>query len=233
MKAWNCTAITLIPKVPAPAQVKDYRPIACCTTLYKIIAMIVTNRLKKVIEAKRGIRKGDPMSPYLFVIVMEYLQIEMNQLPMIKEFKGDISSLTILQETFQRFSAASGLQANTDKSSIYITGVYKDLKDTLISLIGYTEGFLPFKYLGVPLSTKKLNIQQCLPLTYWSQIFVLPKRIMRLIETICRTYLWTGTSATSRKALIAWEKVCQPKAAGGLNIINMGMWNKSAILKQL
>lgn len=50
MKAWNSITITLIPKVPASAQVKDYRPIACCTILYKIIARILTNRLKKVID---------------------------------------------------------------------------------------------------------------------------------------------------------------------------------------
>ncbi|XP_070056721.1 uncharacterized protein [Nicotiana tomentosiformis] len=193
--------------------------------------------LTKPFQAKRGIRQGNSMSPYLFVIAMEYLQREMNQLPMIKEFKDDKSSLIILQKTFQKFSAASGLQANADKSSIYIGGVHKDLKDTLISLLGYTKGSLPFKYLGVPLSTKKLNIQQCLPLvekiTERTQIFLLPKRITKLIETICSTYLWTGTSATFRKALIACEKVCQPKAVGGLNIINMGLWNKAAFLKQL
>nr|XP_018623804.1 uncharacterized protein LOC108943816 [Nicotiana tomentosiformis] len=182
MKAWNCTAITLIPKVPAQTQVKDYRPIAYCTILYKIIAKILTNRLKKgevllttsylamnclkaiLGKAKRGIKQGDPVFPYLFVITMDYLQRDMNQLPMIKEFKADISSLTILQETFQKFSAASSLQENIDKSSIYIAGVHKDLKDTLISLLGYTEGSLPFKYLGVPLFTNKLNIQQFLPL---------------------------------------------------------------------
>ncbi|KAG5610816.1 hypothetical protein H5410_022097 [Solanum commersonii] len=37
----------------------------------------------------------------------------------------------------------------------------------------------------------------------------------------------------SRRALVAWEKVCQPGVVEGLNIIALSSWNKVAILKQL
>ncbi|XP_019258259.1 PREDICTED: uncharacterized protein LOC109236523 [Nicotiana attenuata] len=173
---------------------------------------------------------------------------------------------TPTKETFDRFSAASGLQENAEKSSMYIASVQQHIKELLLELTGYTKGSIPFKYLGVPLSTKKLNIHQCLPLveritervncwsarmlsysgrvqliksvlfgiqTYWAQIFLLPKKIMKMIETICRTFLWTGSNSISGNALIAWNKICQPKVAGGLNIINMRIWNKAAILKHL
>lgn len=50
----NYTAITLVPKVPSPSNVKDYRPIACCTTIYKIIAKVMTLRIKTVTGALIG-----------------------------------------------------------------------------------------------------------------------------------------------------------------------------------
>ncbi|XP_019252718.1 PREDICTED: uncharacterized protein LOC109231512 [Nicotiana attenuata] len=47
-KAINCSTITLVPKVTKPAIVKEYRPIACCSALYKMISKILASRLQKV-----------------------------------------------------------------------------------------------------------------------------------------------------------------------------------------
>lgn len=44
-KAVNCTYLTLLPKVPNPSNIREYRPIACCTVLYKIIAKVLANRI--------------------------------------------------------------------------------------------------------------------------------------------------------------------------------------------
>lgn len=48
-KAVNCTAITLVPKVRKPKTVREFRPIACCTVLYKLISKILATRIQKVI----------------------------------------------------------------------------------------------------------------------------------------------------------------------------------------
>ena len=50
-KDFNCTLVTLIPKVQNPKIVKEYRPIACCTVMYKIISEVLTNRLHGVIQS--------------------------------------------------------------------------------------------------------------------------------------------------------------------------------------
>ncbi|XP_019240180.1 PREDICTED: uncharacterized protein LOC109220174 [Nicotiana attenuata] len=68
---------------------------------------------------------------------------------------------------------------------------------------------------------------------YWSQVFVLPKKVVQMIEATCRSFLWTGGSDLSKKALIAWDRVCLPKAAGGLNILDIYTWNWAAIGKLL
>ncbi|GJZ15926.1 RNA-directed DNA polymerase, eukaryota, reverse transcriptase zinc-binding domain protein [Tanacetum coccineum] len=42
----NATLIALVPKIDTPNRVSDFRPIACCNVLYKIISKILTNRIK-------------------------------------------------------------------------------------------------------------------------------------------------------------------------------------------
>lgn len=37
----------------------------------------------------------------------------------------------------------------------------------------------------------------------------------------------------SKKALVAWDRMCMPMSAGGLNLLNVGMWNKAALCKFL
>lgn len=41
----NCTNITLLSKTLHVSSIKQYRPISCCTMLYKIIAKVLTDRM--------------------------------------------------------------------------------------------------------------------------------------------------------------------------------------------
>uniref|UniRef100_A0A0V0HM10 Putative ovule protein n=1 Tax=Solanum chacoense TaxID=4108 RepID=A0A0V0HM10_SOLCH len=67
-------------------------------------------------------------------------------------------------ESFQLFSKALGLQENMSKCSIYFGGVSSIESAKIIQYTGFTAGQLPFKYLGIPLSTKKLSLMQWSPL---------------------------------------------------------------------
>lgn len=54
-----------------------------------------------------------------------------------------------------------------------------------------------------------------------------------MIDNICRIYLWSGSTISSWKYLVSWDKICFPKVAGGLNIMNLKLWNNVVILKLL
>ncbi|KAH0682899.1 hypothetical protein KY290_021494 [Solanum tuberosum] len=119
---------------------------------------------------------------------MEYLGRELNQLSINGNFnfhprcrklnsihicladdllmycRADLISVKLLNEAFLRFSKALGLQANLEKSSLYIAGVADHTKEELLKELRYVAGVLPFRYLGVPLASKKLSVNQFLPL---------------------------------------------------------------------
>lgn len=59
----------------------------------------------------------------------------------------------------------------------------------------------------------------------------MPKKVIKCIEAMCRTFLWTGGAELSKKARIARDHLCSPDTAGGLNILNMQTWNRAAVSK--
>lgn len=66
----------------------------------------------------------------------------------------------MLFTTFSQFSKASGLEVNLDKSNIYIGGVTNVEREAIVASVHIAEGQFPFRYLGVPFTTKKLAYNQ-------------------------------------------------------------------------
>lgn len=70
-------------------------------------------------------------------------------------------------------------------------------------------------------------------MNYWMQCFPFPKFVIHKIDAIFRTFMWTGGTELSRKSHIAWKPVCKPKSQGGLNMINLEVWNKTNLVRLL
>ena len=51
LKESNETIISLIPKMPNPFKMGDFRPISCCNTIYKCISKIISKRLQMVLPS--------------------------------------------------------------------------------------------------------------------------------------------------------------------------------------
>ena len=278
----NASIISLVPKVKDPLKVSDYRPIACCNVIYKLISKILTNRLKQVLcriisqnqsafipgrsitdnilitqellkgygskngkekcalkidiikaydtvswsfleevlvgfgfprrfinwimiciktasfsicvngeshgffKGGRGLRQGDPISPYLFTIVMEVLtlmlQRKIRQSGVFKYHQGcevlkitslcfaddlmilsngDSNSIMVIKQALKEFSECSGLHPNMNKSTLFCSNISEEVKRSILEIIPFTIGRLPVKYLGVPLVTKRLSVTNC------------------------------------------------------------------------
>uniref|UniRef100_A0A803P4K7 Reverse transcriptase domain-containing protein n=1 Tax=Cannabis sativa TaxID=3483 RepID=A0A803P4K7_CANSA len=256
----NHTAISLVLKVKNPSKAVDFRPIACCSTIYKCISKLLCLRLSEVLptlvhqnqgafvngryiahnvlifqdlikdygrknvsarcaikidlskaydtadwgfledllkaycfpsrcqgnfQGIKGLRQGDPISPLLFVLVMEYLTKRLNleaqedtfrYHPLCKHLKltsvcfandlilfckGNAHAVKHLKSALIDFSKASGLEINKDKSHIYLAGVSDDVKRAILQEIQIEEGSFLLKYLGVPLRLTKWRMEDC------------------------------------------------------------------------
>lgn len=151
---------------------------------YKILGNGVS---LKPFKAEKGLRQGDPMSPYLFAIAMEYLSTRLYGLKITKGFKYhpkckrkdtiallfsddlliisyvDVKSIRLIQQDLEEFSVAFGLFANCDKSVIYNSSVSDEVQQEQSRILKIYVGSLPFRYLGVPLSHNKLTVAYCIP----------------------------------------------------------------------
>lgn len=78
--------------------------------------------------------------------------------------RGDTTSVDMFLSTVKYFSLSTGLIINPKKYKMFYGGVDDTIKDAIKEIIGFEEGELPVRYLGVPLTSKRLNITHYLPL---------------------------------------------------------------------
>ncbi|KAL0331616.1 UNVERIFIED_CONTAM: hypothetical protein Sangu_1707100 [Sesamum angustifolium] len=78
--------------------------------------------------------------------------------------QADLPSIQVIKDSLQEFAALSGLQVNPNKSQIILSRVGQQGKQQILDLLGFQEGFLPVKYLGVPLISSRLTMADCKPL---------------------------------------------------------------------
>lgn len=58
LKQVNATFLALVPKTQCPYTATDFRPIPCCTVIYKVLTKVIPFRLQEVLLAIIGPAQG-------------------------------------------------------------------------------------------------------------------------------------------------------------------------------
>lgn len=66
--------------------------------------------------------------------------------------KGDIKLIQRVMEALRHFSSVTGLEANLQKSNIFLADMEGEVKQRILETNGFTLGTLLIRYLGLPLS---------------------------------------------------------------------------------
>ncbi|KAJ9536687.1 hypothetical protein OSB04_un000160 [Centaurea solstitialis] len=134
-------------------------------------------------HGKRGIRQGDPLSPYLFTLVMEgfamtfkqcileanrfryhpgCLEVELTHLCFADDIfvftGGDVESVEVLKRALFLFEKRAGLSPNLSKSDVFFGNVPDSTRDAILTCLPFRMGTFPIRYLGVPLSPVFLKV---------------------------------------------------------------------------
>ncbi|XP_062103945.1 uncharacterized protein LOC133815075 [Humulus lupulus] len=192
-------------------------------------SLVLNGIIQGKFKRKKGLRQGNPMSPLLFVLIMEYLtrsfqfaalNCPFRYHPMCKSLKlinlcfaddllvfckGSLQAVRSVKAVLEDFASVSSLSINTGKSQIFFGGVPSIERSRIALDINLSEGSFPLKYLGVPMRPTKWKHADC--------------------EVIIQKYRLKIQNWMSRHLSFA--------AYGGLGFRDGAIWNCSVLAKYI
>lgn len=139
------------------------------------VSTLVEGSPTVIIKQRRGLRQGDPLSPLLFMVVIDYLSRLVHQATTNRKLelystggipveshlafaddvaffcRASVKSFKAIKDLLEEFSTFSGLEINPQKSFVVFSKHVND-GNALAGILGFQTKELPVRYLGTPLT---------------------------------------------------------------------------------
>ncbi|XP_077233342.1 uncharacterized protein LOC143875615 [Tasmannia lanceolata] len=211
-------------------------------------SVLINGSAKEFFKSSRGLRQGDPLSPFLFLIVAESLCSLLKKGSVMGLYKGFligaskvevsllqfaddtllfcspvISQLLNLKAMLRCYEMVSRQRSNFAKSRLYAINVSESDASSFAGIMGCGLDGFPATYLGLPLGVGRPKH------TLWAPII---QRIERRLATWKRRLVSKGGSSEGI-SLLKWSLVCSPTKNGGLGIRRVQSFNQALMGKWL
>jgi hypothetical protein len=153
------------------------------------MSILVNGSPTREIDIQRGLKQGDPLAPFLFLLVAEGLGGAIRKAVEVGCFKGfmlgsggltvshlqyaddtlcigeaSVQNLWTLKAILRGFEMVSGLKINFWKSCLLGVNVSDEFLQRGCSFLNCKRGSLPFKYLGLPVGANPRRLDTWEPL---------------------------------------------------------------------
>ncbi|CAM8986018.1 unnamed protein product [Rhodiola kirilowii] len=221
---WNFLS-SMLEKLEFPSKFIVWMMMCVQSTSYSIM---INGEMFDYFEGKRGLRQGDPLSPFLFTIAMECLSIMMQSLNKAKGFyyhpkchriklthimfaddlilfsSGRNSAIGAMKAVVSKFLECSGLSINFHKSILFTGGMGEGKVAWVEGIIGTKSFPLPVQYLGLPLTSKSLSRKDC---------DILIEKITSCLKSWSNRFLFRASrkvlvSSVLQAMVLFWARVC-------------------------
>ncbi|MCH79402.1 LINE-1 reverse transcriptase like [Trifolium medium] len=218
------------------------------------LSVLVNGSPTGEISIQRGLKQGDPLGAFLFLLVAEGFGGAMRKAVTSNLFHGfkiscdgpsishlqyaddtlcigeaSVENLWTLKAILRGFELASGLKVNFWKSCLMGINVSDDFMEMASSFLNCIKSVVPFKYLGLPVGANPRRMSTWDPL-----VASLRKKLNswrhRHISLGGRISLG-GVNGGKKLSWIKWKMVCQDKNKGGLGVQDIKAVNLSLLMK--